>query len=152
MKKTLAFTVALLAIFSMSATNRPTTIPSSRTSAYGRLAIGPQALIHPFCGPNIYYQKFGSDPISYIKIQGPGMTTVTHTSPTLPFAETYGSFNPTITIQFTSGSGSLQLTWDDNGGSLVDCETYAAPYLSPVTGSLTCGFYTLTITHNGGCD
>ncbi|MBN9379759.1 MAG: hypothetical protein J0H74_03275 [Chitinophagaceae bacterium] len=152
MKKTLVLAVTLVAIFNLSATIKggPTSFTKPITS--GRLAIGPQALIRPFCGPNILYQQIGSDPISSIRIQGPGMTPIIHTSPTLPFSEVYGSFNLTIIVSFLSGSGSMRLTWDDQGGSLVDCETYSPPHYTPIPASLTCGNYTLTITDNGTCD
>jgi hypothetical protein len=127
---------------------RTSTTPSPTRQ---RLVIGPLALTHPFCGPNILYKRIGSDPISSIVVSGPAMSTTTYTAPTFPFSDVYGSFSPTIIVHFTSGSGSMRLTRDYDS-TLVTCETYEAPYLSPLTASVTCTSYTLTITHNGNCD
>jgi len=151
MKKALVLAVAIVALSSLSATVTPNTPRPARSLHPLRLAIGPQALISPFCGPNILYKQVGSNPITSIKIQAPGMTPIIHTSPTLPFSEVYGPFSFTIIISFSSGSGSMRLTLDEDG-SVVDCETYAPPHYSPLPVSLTCADYTLTITDNGTCD
>ena len=135
MKKTLVLALALVAIFSLSATKKPA---------------------KPVCGPlvTIHNSLYPAITVTSVDISGPGAGTFTTPPFNTSYSVTLGTFTPTFDIHLSgpAPAGSVCLSNNVTGALLYSGTLPVGSTTVTVSSpTMTCSSYTLTISRGPDC-
>lgn len=111
--------------------------------------VSPESAKKP-CGAILFFNNPGGASVYRIVVDWANYPDQTYYYPTFPFntgTRCCGG-GVTLIINFTSGSGTIEAS-DSNG--LLACETFQAPYISPIVFSTSCDDYVINLTDNASC-